>query len=251
MSIKTAVILAAGLGSRLKERTKEQPKAFLTIDGKTLIERSVERLLDAGIEKIIIGTGYLNEHFDALKEKYPMIHTVRNDDFASTGSMYTLYNMRDHIDDNFLLLEADLLYEKDALSMIIEDSHADVILASGKTNSNDEVYIEANNSQHLVNMSKEVTDLKHISGELVGINKLSLGTLTTMCSFAQSVYSKGDYSIHYEDTCVGISTEKAIFILKVDDLAWCEIDDESHLNRALKIVYPRIVKKEALDQSHR
>ena len=46
MMIDTAVILAAGLGSRLKERTKEMPKAFLEIDGFTLIERSINNLLE-------------------------------------------------------------------------------------------------------------------------------------------------------------------------------------------------------------
>ncbi len=250
MRIKTAVILAAGLGSRLGERTKEQPKAFLTIGNQSLIERSIEKLIAAGIEKIVIGTGYLNEHFDQLRSKYPMISTVRNAEYANTGSMYTLFNLRDHINEDFLLLEADLLYEKQALSVIINDSHQDTILASGKTNSNDEVYIEADADQNLNNMSKATEDINHISGELVGINKISRDTFHIMCEYASSVYNQGDFSIHYEDTFVGISIKKPIFILKVDDLAWCEIDDENHLNRALNIVYPKIVKREAIDESH-
>jgi 2-aminoethylphosphonate-pyruvate transaminase len=238
--IKTAVILAAGLGSRLKDRTKEKPKAFLEIDGKTLIERSIENLLDHGVTKIIIGTGYLNHFFDDLKSQYPMIQTHRNDDFAKTGSMYTLYNLRHLIDADFLLLEGDLLYEKNALASITEGRQKDIILASGQTDSNDEVYIEADLHWNLVNMSKIPSELSTISGELVGISKISPATFKTMCDYANKRYAKGDYRIHYEDDFVGISNDTNLHILKIDDLAWCEIDDENHLLRAVNEVYPRI-----------
>ncbi len=242
--ITTAVILAAGLGSRLKDRTKEKPKAFLEIDGKTLIQRSIDNLLSHGVTKIIIGTGYLNEFFDDLKKQYPMIETCRNDDFAETGSMYTLYNLRYLIDSDFLLLEGDLLYEKEALHSLITDNKKDIILASGKTGSNDEVYIEADTHWNLVNMSKVVAELSDISGELVGISKISLPTFKMMCRYASDRYAEGDKGIHYEDDFVGISTKTNLHIKKIEDLAWCEIDDENHLNRAINLVYPKIQKRD-------
>lgn len=241
--VETAVILAAGLGSRLKERTKEMPKAFLEVDGYALIHRSIKQLLKAGITKIIIGTGYLNHFFDDLKNTYPEIKTCRNTDYATTGSMYTLYNLRHLLDTDFLLLEGDLLYEPLALTSLLTDSNKDIILASGKTNSNDEVYIEANNNWHLVNMSKKVAELNHISGELVGISKISIATFKSMCEYAKSQYDLGNKEIHYEDDFVGISKEVNILIKKVEDLVWCEIDDENHLQRALVEVYPKIKER--------
>ena len=87
-SIRTAVILAAGMGTRLGGFTKEQPKGFLEIDGQSLIERSIRNLIDHGITDIIIGTGYFHEHFDLLRQKFPGVTTCRNEDFAVTGSMY-------------------------------------------------------------------------------------------------------------------------------------------------------------------
>ncbi len=242
--IDTAVILAAGLGSRLKERTKEMPKAFLEIDGKTLIERSIKNLIAQGITKIIIGTGYLNHFFDDLKLKYPQITTYKNDDYAQTGSMYTLYNLRHLIKSDFLLLEGDLLYEKAALQHILTNSNLDVILASGKTYSNDEVYIEASDEWFLKNMSKNKNELNHISGELVGINKISKSTFDKMCAYCDKQYAKNDYGMHYEDNFVGIAQEVNIFIQKIEDLAWCEIDDADHLSRALNQVYPEILKND-------
>lgn len=240
--VTTAVILAAGLGSRLKNHTEAQPKGFLEVDGKSLIERSITSLIRAGISEIIIGTGYLHQHFDALKEKYP-ITTFRNDDYSVTGSMYTLFVVRHLIKGPFLLLESDLLYDPVALKYLLEDNEKDIILASGTTNSGDEVFIQASPSQTLQQMSKDRKVLKHISGELVGISKLSLNTLEKMASFSDTHFKKGNRMLHYEDALVGVAEHHPIRIKVVRDLVWCEIDDEHHLQRALTLIYPKIKGK--------
>ena len=62
--IKQAVIVAGGLGSRFGDRTKLMPKGFIEIDGIAMVERSVKKLIEAGIEEIIIGTGHCSEYYD-------------------------------------------------------------------------------------------------------------------------------------------------------------------------------------------
>lgn len=64
--IRQAVIVAGGLGSRFGNRTKEMPKGFIEIDGVPMVERSVQKLIAAGIEEIIIGTGHCSEYYDEL-----------------------------------------------------------------------------------------------------------------------------------------------------------------------------------------
>jgi 2-aminoethylphosphonate-pyruvate transaminase len=61
--IRQAVIMAGGLGSRLKNLTEAMPKGFLEIDGVPIVETSVKKLFAAGIEEIIIGTGHCSEWF--------------------------------------------------------------------------------------------------------------------------------------------------------------------------------------------
>jgi 2-aminoethylphosphonate-pyruvate transaminase len=237
--VSTAVILAAGLGSRLKHHTEAQPKGFLMIDNLSLIERSLINLTEAGITKIIIGTGYLHTHFDILKKKYPVV-TRRNIDYASTGSMYTLYMLQELVKEPFLLLESDLLYDPVALRFLLEDSREDLILASGQTHSGDEVYIQANEANLLQQMSKVKSLLTHITGELVGITRLSVEALREMSQFAVKAFSEGKKLLNYEDALVGIASTKPIHIKLVEDLVWCEIDDEHHLDRALKSIYPKL-----------
>lgn len=239
--VNTAVILAAGLGSRLGDSANNQPKAFLEFDGVTLIERSINLLIKKGITRIIIGTGHKSEFFDQLKEKYKEVVTVKNDKYAETGSMYTLYVARELVEASFLLLEGDLLYEAYALEHLLQNDHNDVILASDATNSGDEVFMEIKKDGSLAKMSKAKNELNSIAGELVGISMLTLGTLKLMSDFAEVQYQLGNFNIHYEDVMVGIAKERTFKVLVVKDLAWCEIDDPSHLKRANQVVYPKIL----------
>lgn len=243
LSIKTAVILAAGLGSRLGDLKENRPKAFVKIGGESLIDRSIRLLLSKGITSVIVGTGYLSEQFDALSKNYPQLKTLKNPDFATTGSMYTLYILKELITGPFLLLEGDLLYESSALDQVLKDQRENIILASDATHSGDEVFIQTSTDSLLEQMSKDRHKLKQINGELVGITKLSRDTLTSLCNYAHAQYALGKHGIHYEDALVGIAHEINLMVKVVNDLAWCEIDDATHLKRALSSVYPKILER--------
>lgn len=239
--IKTAVILAAGLGSRLQSETKNKPKGFVEIDGLSLIERSIQKLINQGIENIIIGTGYLSEFYDDLGKTYKQIKCVRNDNFKNTGSMGTLACLSEYIYEDFLLLESDLLYEQRAIFELINDDNANIVLSSDWTSSGDEVYIWADDDLNLLNMSKKINTLPNPYSELVGISKVSKELLLSMVEY----YSSNDNPmLDYELTMVKARESHKIFIKRLVGLAWCEIDDLEHYERATKKVYPLIRQKE-------
>src|SRR5262249_6904885 len=106
--IRTAIILAAGYGSRIG--LYEKPKGFLNIAGRPLIEYSIQSLLMYGIEKIVIGTGFKSEFYERLARRYPQIIVRKNEHFLTSGSLTTLCCLQDLIEEDFLLLESDLLY---------------------------------------------------------------------------------------------------------------------------------------------
>ena len=118
--ITTAVILAAGLGMRLRDAFSGKPKGLLAIGGQPLVERSIQQLMAHGINDIVVVTGYLAEEYEALADVYPYVRTVHNPSYADSGSMYSLYCARDAITGPFLLLESELLYENRALSTLLE-----------------------------------------------------------------------------------------------------------------------------------
>ena len=226
-----AVILAAGLGSRLGEYKLNKPKGFLVLDGmqESLIERSIRILFECGISEIIIVTGFLSQHYDELCKKYPKLKSVKNFNYKTTGSAQSLGVAISELKEDFLLLESDLLYEKKAIEILLENKSKNIILASGMTQSGDEVFLELDESKRLKNLSKNRLDLQHIDAELVGITKISLQKALSL-----DFYSCKDYEYLL----------RGLEVLKIDQLVWCEIDCWEHLCRAKEVILPRILQGE-------
>jgi len=243
--VRLAVIVAAGVGSRLGERTKDKPKGFLLIGHQPIIERSINQLLAAGIEKIVIGTGHLAHVYEELAMKYPQINCVRNPHFASTGSLSTLYQAKELITEDFLLLDSDLLYERKAIRQLIGHHKPNCLLGSEFTQSNDEVFIETDEHHFLVRMSKQRDKLLSVHAELVGISKISLSAFHAICRFAEAQLTENP-KLDYEDALVGICREAKVYVQKLKDFHWCEIDDEQQFHRAVNEIYPRIKSKEMI-----
>ncbi|OPA75899.1 hypothetical protein BFG04_05520 [Campylobacter pinnipediorum subsp. pinnipediorum] len=105
-----AIILAAGLGSRLKELTKNKHKALFEIDGIPNIERTIKFLNESGVFDIYIVTGYLAENFKFLEEKYN-IKLLHNELYKKYNNAYSLKVALEYFGDSFLI-DADVVLLK-------------------------------------------------------------------------------------------------------------------------------------------
>lgn len=248
--VREAVILGAGLGSRLKDKTKAMPKGFLELGGLPIVEASVRKLIAAGVERIVIGTGHCAEHYEELAKKYHIIETVHNPAYASSGSMRTLYELRRAVSADFFLLESDLIYDGAGLFALANDPRPDLILASGPTASGDEVYLEAAPDGRLSRLSKKRDELSRNDGELVGVTKLSPAALQRMCEYAEGAFSKNPM-LEYEHAMAAASALEPIAILRLENYLWREIDDEAHLAMARDQIYPKIAEAEAMRRVRR
>lgn len=245
MSVKTAMIMAAGMGIRFGRYTECVPKGFVDVGGRTMIHRSLEALLDCGIERIIIGTGYHCECFEALRKDYPQIETCFSPHYAGTNSMYTLWNARGLLEgEDFLLLESDLVYERRALRALLDCSSPDVMLISPVTKFQDQYYVACDGRRRLTHCSVDREELTP-DGELVGIHKLSAAFFRQMCAdYGQLAGSQPKLGYEYEllrMACQGW----AVHVLREDGLLWYEIDDEADLSYAEEHVIALLDKKDA------
>ncbi|MEQ9358102.1 phosphocholine cytidylyltransferase family protein [Coleofasciculus chthonoplastes] len=246
MKVKTAVILAAGMGTRLKEIGKAAPKGFLQLGDRPIIEESIEQLTDCGIQHIIIVTGHLSEFYQRLQQRChdQMLTIVHNPYYADSGSMYSLYCARELIESDFLLLESDIIYERRALSTVSNFPKDNVVLLSGTTNAGDEVYV-GTSGDTIVTMSKSKAEIgQRIAGELVGISKISYPLFERMLGLA-SLRFKVDLMMDYEtDALIAAAKSYPVYYTVISDLLWAEIDDQSHLVRAKNQIYPAIIQKD-------
>ena len=237
--ITTAVIMAAGLGTRFGRYTEIIPKGFVEFKGRGMVVRSVETLIDCGITRIIIGTGYHKERYEALaseiNDRYTgkvSVECVFSPRYAETNSMYTLYNCREAIGgSDFLLLESDLVFERRAISDLLDCGYDSAMLIAPVTKFQDQYYVQMNERCELVDCSTDENAFKP-SGELVGIHKLSNSFYQTCVEeYAKIVDAKP--KLGYEYMLLGVSQNIVpMNVLKIDGLQWYEIDDEADLDYA-------------------
>ncbi|MFD3450485.1 sugar phosphate nucleotidyltransferase [Microbacteriaceae bacterium 4G12] len=101
-----AILLAAGMGTRLQPLTLHTPKSLVEVNGKPMLERQIENLQEKGIHDIIVLTGYLKEKFDYLVDKYG-VTLVHNDKYDIYNNIYTMYLVREYLADAYVM-EADV-----------------------------------------------------------------------------------------------------------------------------------------------
>jgi len=222
--ITTAVIPAAGIGSRARDFFPDKPKGFIPIDGATLIERSVGLLESRGVTRIVLVVGFRADCYREFAASRSSIEIVENHQYANSGSMASVACGIDRVDHDLLLLESDLYYEPRALDELFADERADVVLASGATDAGDEYWVEAPDGS-LKGLSPHVESLASVDGEFVGITKVSAELAQRMLKRYTSASSAEQISMRYEaDALLGAALEHDVGVRVVDDLLWGEVD---------------------------
>jgi hypothetical protein len=123
VEVRTAVLLAAGLGSRLAPLTDAVPKCLVAVSGVPILERLVRALDIHGFRRLIIVTGYkaetirgyLGERFGGIAVEY-----VLSPCFETTNNIYSLWLARRLIDEPFLLVESDVVFDEQLLAPLLE-----------------------------------------------------------------------------------------------------------------------------------
>jgi L-glutamine-phosphate cytidylyltransferase len=108
-----AILLAAGMGTRLRPLTLTTPKSLVEVNGKPMLERQVEYLQEIGVDDIYVVTGYLKEKFAYLKEKYG-VTLIHNDKYDQYNNLYTMYLVREFLPDAYVI-DADVFLKNNFL----------------------------------------------------------------------------------------------------------------------------------------
>jgi len=246
-AIRTAVILAAGRGTRLAAAWRERPKGFLTLGREPIVLESIHRLVAHGIDDVVIVTGHAAADYAELARQRPrLIRTVHNERYADSGSLYSLDRALALTGGPFLLLESDLVYEPRALAVLLAHPAADAVLLSGPTGAGDEVFV-ATREQRLLDLSKDRARLPApAAGELVGISRISAELATLLHRIAARTFTRTLQADYETDGLVAAARERPIACPLVPDLLWGEIDDARHLQRVRTAIYPAVA---ALDRA--
>lgn len=259
-----AVILAAGLGSRLSDITNgEFPKPLLEVGGKSLLERSLGLLASfKEISTIYIVVGHLREQFSKFdstqdnvmvesKTKTPKIKLIYNENYAATSSMASFAKALPHASGDILLLEGDLIYERKCLELLLsplaQKLGSCVLLSPDKQLGDDYFYeiaplkidektaddfkteIDSTKVYHIISqIQKSYEDMADF-GELVGISRLDAALCSKISEHFHALPKPLQNTTTYEGVIgsLGILGENIPCIR--EDLLYSEIDDRAQL----------------------
>lgn len=132
-TVKRAIIMAAGTGSRMNPVTLDTPKPLVRVNGVRMIDTVIQALHANNINEIYIVVGYLKEQFEQLKADYPNITLIENPYYDTCNNISSLYVARAYIEDAIILDGDQIIYNPDILAPDFERSGYNCIWTSQKT----------------------------------------------------------------------------------------------------------------------
>lgn len=236
-----AIILAAGVGSRIRPLTDNCPKSLLKIGNKTILERMISNILDCGVEEFIFVTGYLEEEVkNHVKEKFPNLkaHFITNKNYSETNTGYSLMLTKDAVgDSDFVKFDADVVFDKAILEKLLHCPYKTALCVDKNIHLEaEEIKVLVDEENRVLKVSKTV-DPKKAVGESIGIEKIGKETSKVLFQELETMMSeKKHHNEYYEGAYERLIENNVTFnTLDITGLHWVEIDTLEDFNLAKAI----------------
>lgn len=237
-----AIILAAGLGRRLREYTQENTKCMLKVNGVRLIDRTLEYLYRSRISRVVLVVGYKAQNvIDYLGPDYKgmSIEYVLNPIYDKTNNIYSLYLAKDYLqEDDTILLESDLIYDEDVIKRIVDAQYPNLALVAKYETWMDGTMVRINEDNEILSfIPKEAFRFADVDFyyKTVNVYKFSKEFSSKKYVPFLEAYSKAiGNNEYYESVLRVISFLGAhdLRALPLEGEKWYEIDDKQDLDIA-------------------
>lgn len=239
-----ALMLAAGMGKRLGKFTNNNTKCMVEVAGEKLIDRAIDAIILAGIKKFILVIGYKGENLkNYISTKYENSDLefvfIENVDYATSNNIYSFYLAKDYmLEDDTVLLESDLIYDKTLIKKLIEFPEKDVVTVAKYESWMDGTVVvcdEKNNvSQFIEKMDMDLM-LSSSYYKTVNIYKFSREFFKQYyLPFLEAYMQSCGLNSYYETVLKVISnlSHTNLKAMLMGNMPWYEIDDEQDLDIA-------------------
>ena len=245
--ISTALLLAAGTGSRLSPLTKSSPKCLTLVNEKSILERLINNLKKQGFTRLVIVTGYKKEcimDFLGSKSGNLSIEYIYSPLYRTTNNIYSLWMARNIINEPFVLFESDLVLNTSLLDEMVYPDKMAVALMQPWLNG---TTVSVNNRNQVTQFQKGTTDTyADIRYKTVNIYSFSLSSWWMIVKRLNQYISEGAVNCYYETVFSEMVDDKSLSFETVsfDHKPWYEIDTIHDLAEAEKL-FPIVLKKRA------
>ncbi len=234
-----AIILAAGVGKRLKPITDTTPKCLIKINGKTIIDRYFESFKQLGIKEAVIVVGHLKDQImdyignekEGVRVKY-----IVNDRY-NEGNIYSVYLASKEFDDDVLMMDADVVYDPEILRLLVNSKHRTCYLMDENfvEENGEECKVAALNGRVVANNRMINTPYDRI-GEGLGFLKMAKEDALKLKAIVENFVKNRKTSNEYEDALEVWLKEVYVGFEPIGDLKWCEIDFVDDIKKAEQIL---------------
>lgn len=237
-----AVILAAGMGKRLKGLTKDRTKCMVEVNGVTLIDRMLRQIEAHKLSRIVIVVGYegekLIDYIDTLNIETPITY-IHNPIYDKTNNIYSLALAKDYLcSDDTLLFESDIIVEDSVIDLLLDDKRETLALVDKYESWMDGTCVKLRDDDSIESFVSRKDFKFNETNEYfktVNIYKFSRGFSQTHYVPFLDAYSKALGNNEYYEQVLRVITmldEPAIRAKRLDGHLWYEIDDIQDLDIA-------------------
>lgn len=237
-----AIILAAGMGKRLKELTSEATKCMVKVNGVAMIDRMMGHLDKLGLSRIVVVVGYegqkLMDYIDALGVSTPVVY-VENSIYNKTNNIYSLYLAKDYlVQEDTILLESDLVFEEAVLHKLINHPYPSLVLVDKFESWMDGTVVTLDEQDNIKSfVAKREFDFNRIDEyyKTVNIYKFSKEFSELYYVPFLEIYCKALGTNEYYEQVLKVITfleDPHIKAVRLEGEKWYEIDDVQDLDIA-------------------
>lgn len=241
----TALILAAGYGSRIADVT-ENPKSLLQVNGKPLMDWHFEAWKAAGISNVVVVTGYKREMLEEYLSKFKKdfdIHFAVNEDYRVKGNTWSFYYGLEKVQGDFLLFDADLIYDPKILSDFLSNTAPNQILVGDSSIDDIEcakAMVDKNGYVRMTIDKRAVTPEEReqfrFAGEAVGILKFSQAYRDDMFNACKKFLAdEKNISKNWEHVMNEFLLNHDMSVHETLSERWVEIDNKEDLDKAKRL----------------
>lgn len=243
-----AIILAAGVGSRLfGDDRKQPPKALMVFDGQTLLERHIRLLQELGVDGLTLVVGYRKEELvEEARRHSPdgFLDVVENPMYRG-GPVISLWTARETLrsGEPVLLMDADVLYHRALLERVVNADPGTVLAFDSAIDDGEDPVRICLRDGMVVEFGKQVIGNFDQIGEWPGFMRMSpdiAGHVADACeAYIENGRLDATYELAIRDVLIG-QQPGAFAVVDVSDVPWVEIDFPEDLERAKKEILPQV-----------
>jgi choline kinase len=233
---RVAVILVAGVGSRLRPLTDDRPKALVDLGGETILGRTVRLLREHGVTRLVLATGYREDAVRAALENVPITAVFcQNSRFDSTQNSVSLALCAQAVaGEACFKLDGDVVFRSEVLERLDRVENGLAVAVDRTRSCDDEAMkFRVDAAGRIVEFGKGIS-LAAAGGESIGIERISAGAVPVVFDALRQTIESGRVDAYYEDIYSEQIARGALEARAVDvgDLEWTEVDDLRDLERA-------------------